>query len=259
MYKRQARSGEDFCNAARTFGQFQQLLSDYPAATLHETIPHFHDTPDRYRNFEAAVAADKMGRAAEVEREIAFVRARKEDCRVLADLLAAGKLPLRVTHNDTKLNNILIDAATGEGLCVIDLDTVMPGLSAHDYGDSIRFGASTAAEDEPDLSKVHFSLPLFEAYTQGYLASAGEALTGLEKQTLPWGAKLMTLECGMRFLTDYLEGEDVYKRQPVRRALGSGGRRGGLRRGGEALAQRAVIALLLLVAVDLQLRVHPRR
>ena len=206
-----ARSGEDFCNAARTFGQFQQLLSDYPAATLHETIPHFHDTPDRYRNFEAAVAADKMGRAAEVEREIAFVRARKEDCRVLADLLAAGKLPLRVTHNDTKLNNILIDAATGKGLCVIDLDTVMPGLSAHDYGDSIRFGASTAAEDEADLSKVHFSLPLFEAYTQGYLASAGEALTELEKQTLPWGAKLMTLECGMRFLTDYLEGDTYFK------------------------------------------------
>lgn len=206
-----ARSDEDFFNTGKTFGQFQQLLSDYPAQTLHETIPHFHDTPDRCRRFEAAVAEDRLGRAASAGPEIAFLRARREDCRVLADLLAGGKLPLRVTHNDTKLNNILIDAATGEGLCVIDLDTVMPGLSAHDYGDSIRFGASTAAEDEPDLSKVHFSLPLFEAYTRGYLASAGGALTELEKQTLPWGAKLMTLECGMRFLTDYLEGDTYFK------------------------------------------------
>ena len=127
------------------------------------------------------------------------------------ELLEKGELPLRVTHNDTKLNNILFDEKTGEGLCVIDLDTIMPGLALNDYGDSIRFGATTAAEDEPDLSKVHFSLELFEAYTKGYLEAAGSALTPKEKEYLPWGAKLMTLECGMRFLTDYLEGDTYFR------------------------------------------------
>ncbi len=143
--------------------------------------------------------------------EIAFVQARRADCAVLMDLLEKGELPLRVTHNDTKLNNILFDEKTGEGLCVIDLDTIMPGLALNDYGDSIRFGATTAAEDEPDLSKVHFSLELFEAYTRGYLEAAGSALTPREKEYLPWGAKLMTLECGMRFLTDYLEGDTYFR------------------------------------------------
>ena len=120
------------------------------------------------------------------------------------------KLPLRVTHNDTKLNNILFDKTTGEGLCVIDLDTVMPGLAANDFGDSIRFGANHCAEDEADLSKVNFSMELFEIYTKGFLQAAGEAFTPLEKQTLPWGAKLMTMECGMRFLADYLEGDHYF-------------------------------------------------
>ena len=201
----------DFYTAAETFGNFQNQLAGYPAATLHETIARFHDTPNRYANFEKALAADVMGRAKEIGPEIAFIRAREADCRVLVDQLAAGVLPLRVTHNDTKLNNVLIDQATGKGICVIDLDTVMPGLSAYDFGDSIRFGANDCAEDEPDQSKVHFSLHLYEVFARGYLAAAGSAMTEAERRSLPWGARLMTLECGIRFLTDYLEGDHYFK------------------------------------------------
>ena len=201
----------DFYTAAETFGNFQNQLAGYPAATLHETIARFHDTPNRYANFEKALAADVMGRAREVGPEIAFIRAREADCHVLMDQLAAGVLPLRVTHNDTKLNNVLIDQATGKGICVIDLDTVMPGLSAYDFGDSIRFGANDCAEDEPDQSKVHFSLHLYEVFARGYLAAAGRAMSEAERRSLPWGAKLMTLECGIRFLTDYLEGDHYFK------------------------------------------------
>ena len=201
----------DFYTTAETFGNFQNQLAGYPAATLHETIARFHDTPNRYANFEKALAADVMGRAKEVGPEIAFIRAREADCRVLVDQLAAGVLPLRVTHNDTKLNNVLIDQATGKGICVIDLDTVMPGLSAYDFGDSIRFGANDCAEDEPDQSKVHFSLHLYKVFAEGYLAAAGSAMTEAERRSLPWGAKLMTLECGIRFLTDYLEGDHYFK------------------------------------------------
>ena len=201
----------DFYTAAETFGNFQNQLAGYPAATLHETIARFHDTPNRYANFEKALAADVMGRAREVGPEISFIRAREADCHVLMDQLAAGVLPLRVTHNDTKLNNVLIDQATGKGICVIDLDTVMPGLSAYDFGDSIRFGANDCAEDEPDQSKVHFSLHLYEVFARGYLAAAGSAMTEAERRSLPWGAKLMTLECGIRFLTDYLEGDHYFK------------------------------------------------
>lgn len=206
----QVQSSEDFYQSAVAFGNFQHQLADYPANTLHETIPHFHDTPKRFADFQRAVAEDRMGRAAQVQREIEFVHAREEDYHVMVDLLTAGKLPLRVTHNDTKLNNILFDKTTGEGLCVIDLDTVMPGLAANDFGDSIRFGANHCAEDESDLSKVNFSMELFEIYTKGFLQAAGEAFTPLEKQTLPWGAKLMTMECGMRFLADYLEGDHYF-------------------------------------------------
>ena len=201
----------DFYTAAETFGNFQNQLAGYPAATLHETIARFHDTPNRYANFEKALAADVMGRAKDVGPEIAFIRAREADCRVLVDQLAAGVLPLRVTHNDTKLNNVLIDQETGKGICVIDLDTVMPGLSAYDFGDSIRFGANDCAEDESDQSKVHFSLHLYEVFARGYLAAAGSAMTEAERRSLPWGAKLMTLECGIRFLTDYLEGDHYFK------------------------------------------------
>ena len=218
----QVQSAENFYQSAVAFGDFQHQLADYPANTLHETIPHFHDTPKRFADFQCAVAEDRMGRVAQVQREIEFVRAHEADYHVMVDLLTAGKLPLRVTHNDTKLNNILFDKTTGEGLCVIDLDTVMPGLAANDFGDSIRFGANHCAEDEADLSKVNFSMELFEIYTKGFLQAAGEAFTTLEKQTLPWGAKLMTMECGMRFLADYLEGDHYfhinYEQQNLNRA-----------------------------------------
>ncbi len=205
----QAATPELFAAAARAFGKFQRMLSTFPADTLHETIPRFHDTPDRLRLLKEAVAADKLGRAALVQSEVDFALRREPDCSIAMDALREGRLPLRVTHNDTKLNNVLLDADTGEGVCVIDLDTVMPGLSINDFGDAIRFGANHCAEDEPDLSKVNFDLSLFEVYTKGFLEGTGNSLTEAELEYLPWGAKLMTLECGMRFLTDYLNG-DVY-------------------------------------------------
>ena len=209
----QVQSAEDFYQSAVAFGNFQHQLADYPAHTLHETIPHFHDTPKRFADFQRAVAEDRMGRAAQVQREIEFVRAREADYHIMVDLLAAGKLPLRVTHNDTKLNNVLMDKDSLQGICIIDLDTVMPGLSINDFGDSIRFGANHSAEDERDLSKVNFDLPLFEVYTKGFLEGAAGTLTETEKAYLPWGAKLMTLECGIRFLTDYLEGDHYFHTQ----------------------------------------------
>ena len=201
----------DFRTVAETLGKFQNQLADYPASTLHETIARFHDTPNRYANFEKALAADALGRAKTIAPEIAFIRAREKDCHVLLDQLAAGEIPLRVTHNDTKINNVLLDEATGKGICVIDLDTVMPGLSAYDFGDSIRFGASTAAEDEQDLSKVSCDMDLFDTYVKGYLEGCGGKLTNKEVELLPMGAKVMTFECGMRFLTDYLEGDHYFK------------------------------------------------
>ena len=204
-----AETPELFAASGRAFGRFQRLLQGYPAQTLHETIPHFHDTEDRLAKLKAAVAADKLGRAAECRAEIDFMMAREKDCSAALQALRDGILPLRVTHNDTKLNNVLMDKTTGEGICIIDLDTVMPGLSINDFGDSIRFGANHSAEDETDLSKVNLDVDLFEAYTQAFLEGAGGTLTEKEIEYLPWGAKLMTLEFGMRFLTDYLEG-DVY-------------------------------------------------
>ena len=200
----------DFRTVAETLGKFQNQLADYPASTLHETIARFHDTPNRYANFEKALAADALGRAKTIAPEIAFIHAREKDCHVLLDQLAAGEIPLRVTHNDTKINNVLLDEATGKGICVIDLDTVMPGLSAYDFGDSIRTGANDCAEDEPDQSKVHFDLRLYEVFAKGYLSTAGSTMHTAEKRSLAWGAKLMTLECGIRFLTDYLEGDHYF-------------------------------------------------
>ena len=208
-----AESEQDLYHSARAFGRFQQFLADFPAETLHETIPDFHNTADRMSKFKKALEKDLYGRAKAVRREIGFVLRHEEDTHRLVDLQKAGKLPLRVTHNDTKLNNVLIDKNTGEGICVIDLDTVMPGLSLYDYGDSIRFGATYAAEDEPDLSRVHFDPGLFEAYTRGYLEIAGGVLTACEIENLTMGAKLMTLECGIRFLTDYLSGDTYFKIQ----------------------------------------------
>ena len=206
----QVENPDQFYQAAMAFGNFQNLLADYPADTLFETIEGFHDTKARFEVFKRAVETDIKSRAAGVKKEIQFVLDHEDVACCFSNLQAKGEIPLRVTHNDTKLNNIMIDNKTGKAICVIDLDTVMPGLAANDYGDSIRFGANHSAEDEPDLTKVNFSLELFEAYTKGFLEIAGDALTPLEIETLPWGAKLMTLECGMRFLTDYLEGDHYF-------------------------------------------------
>lgn len=202
---------EDFYQSAVAFGRFQGLLADYPAETLHETIQDFHNTVKRLDTFKKAVEADGCGRAAQVQEEIQFVLDREALAHKLCDMQAEGKLPLRVTHNDTKLNNIMIDDETRKAICVIDLDTVMPGLSVNDFGDSIRFGASTGAEDEPDLSKVSCSMELFELYTKGFVEGCKGSLTEEELDMLPVGAMTMTYECGMRFLTDYLEGDHYFK------------------------------------------------
>jgi hypothetical protein len=205
----QVKRPEDFYQSAVAFGKFQYLLSDFNADTLHETIQDFHNTPKRFENFKEAVKKDVVGRAESVKEEIKFVMDRAEDMKICMELLRNGELPLRVTHNDTKLNNVMIDNETGEGLCVIDLDTVMPGLSIFDFGDSIRFGANTALEDEKDLSKVSLDLDLFRLYATGFLEGGNNSLTAKELEMFPIGAKIMTLECGMRFLADYLQG-DVY-------------------------------------------------
>ena len=202
---------EDFYNSAVAFGHFQQLLADYPAATLHETIKNFHNTVDRFHNFLKAVEEDVVGRAKDVQAEIEFVKVREADCHIICDALANGEIPLRVTHNDTKLNNVMIDNKTGKGLCVIDLDTVMPGSALYDYGDSIRFGASTAAEDEQNLDLVSCDMNLFEIYTKGYTEGCAGSLTEKEIRLMPMGAKLMTLECGMRFLADHLQNDIYFK------------------------------------------------
>lgn len=207
----QVESEKDFYDCGVAFGNFQRMLADYPSEKLYETIPNFHNTPSRFRDFQRAVQEDKMCRAAQVEEEIAFALAREKDTSVLVDLLAEGKLPLRVTHNDTKLNNILFDQDSRKAICIIDLDTVMPGLSHYDFGDSIRTGASTGAEDEQDLSKIEMDLSMFEVFTKGFLEGCGGSLTEKEIETLPMGAKLMTYECGIRFLADYLEGDVYYK------------------------------------------------
>ena len=204
------KDDNDFYQSAVAFGHFQRLLADYPAETLHETIKDFHNTPDRLEKFKKAVAEDVCGRAASVKKEIDFILEREELTHALYDLQLDGKLPLRVTHNDTKLNNIMIDDETGKAICVIDLDTVMPGLTANDFGDSIRFGASTALEDEQDLSKVSCDLHLFDVYAKGFIEGCGGALTDLEIDMLPMGAILMTFENGIRFLTDHLEGDHYF-------------------------------------------------
>ena len=200
---------EDFYQSAIAFGTFQQQLAGFPAHTLHETIKNFHNTPDRFRIFKEVLAKDVMGRAKDVQPEIDFVLAHEEVGSRLVGLLNEGKLPLRVTHNDTKLNNVMLSETERKPLCVIDLDTTMPGLSAYDFGDSIRFGAATAAEDEKDLSKVTMSLDLFRIFTRGFL-KACPGLTEEERKALPLGAMTMTLECGTRFLTDYLDGDHYF-------------------------------------------------
>ena len=202
---------EDFYQSALAFGNFQRQLSDFPANRLFETIPDFHNTPNRFQNFLRAVSEDRVGRLSTVQPEVAFIREREAFTHLLTDALKNDEIPLRVTHNDTKMNNVLLYKDTRKAVCVIDLDTIMPGLSVTDFGDSIRFGASTAPEDERDLSKVRFDLNLFETYLNGFLDGCDGQLTAQEIELLPEGSKMMTLECGMRFLTDYLEGDTYFR------------------------------------------------
>ena len=204
-----AESSEDFYQSAKAFGGFQYALRNFPAENLEETIKNFHNTVDRYEKFRAAIEADECGRLDSVRAEVDFALKREERACRLHHMREEGKLPVRATHNDTKINNVLLDKDTGKAICVIDLDTVMPGLSAYDFGDAIRFGASTAAEDETELDKVHLDLNLFRAFTKGYL-EACPSLVESEVNALAQGAYTMTLECGVRFLTDYLMGDKYF-------------------------------------------------
>lgn len=201
---------KDFYESAVAFGGFQQQLADFSAETLHETIPKFHNTPDRYRILKEAVKKDVCGLVNTVQDELNFIMKREEEAGIIQELLDEGKIPLRVTHNDTKLNNVILNKKTRKAVCVIDLDTVMPGTSLMDFGDSIRFGATTAPEDTKDLDAMSLDLHLFEAYTKGFLETCN-SLTDKEIDLLSLGAKIVTLETGIRFLTDYLEGDHYFK------------------------------------------------
>ena len=205
------RNERDFYESGVGFGKFAKLLDGFDASQIYDVIPDFHNTVVRYNNFIAALEADKLNRAKEVKNEIDFVLKREAVCHKIVDMLASGELKRRVTHNDTKLNNVLLDDKTGKAVAVIDLDTVMQGSVCYDFGDSIRFGCNTAAEDEEDLTKCHFSLPLFEVYSQGFLGAIGGILTEKEIEAMPLGSIMMTLECGIRFLTDYLDGDNYFK------------------------------------------------
>jgi Ser/Thr protein kinase RdoA (MazF antagonist) len=200
---------DHFHHAGRAFGRFLELVSDLPPEQLYETIPDFHHTRRRFEALVQSVERDVKNRARLVRAEIGFVERRAKKTSVLVDLLARGELSRRITHNDTKFNNVMIDDATGEGICVVDLDTVMPGLALYDFGDAIRSGANPATEDERDLARVSMDLDLYDRFARGYLETAHDFLTHTEVAYLPFSAWLMTLECGMRFLADYLDG-DVY-------------------------------------------------
>ena len=202
---------EHFYQSAVAFGNFANLLAQFNATELYEVLPDFHNTVKRFNDFTNSLKADKFDRAKSVQKEIKFVLDRKDYCSKIVDLLKSGKMPTKVTHNDTKLNNVMLDVKTGEPVAVIDLDTIMPGSICYDFGDSIRFGCNPAAEDEKDLTKVNFDINLFEQYVKGYLLALGQSITPIEKENLAFGAILMTYECGMRFLADYLDG-DIYFR-----------------------------------------------
>ncbi len=195
----------------RAFGQFQRLLADLPEPRLHETIPNFHHSRSRFEAFRTAVDEDPLGRVALAGPEIEFAFTNESMVDVLLDLHAAGEIPERVTHNDTKLNNVMIDDASREAICVIDLDTVMPGLALYDFGDMVRTATSPAEEDEQDLSKVTMRMPMFEALASGYVGSLGGVLTAKEKELLPFAGRLITFECGLRFLADFLVGDVYFK------------------------------------------------
>ena len=200
-----------FQNTGEAFGKFIARLDGFDASTLTEVIPNFHNTVDRYNKFLTSLELDKVQRAKTAEPEIAFVKARKDEVSAIVDALNNGEIPLRVTHNDTKINNILIDKATGKAICVIDLDTIMPGSLLYDFGDCIRSGCNTGEEDEKDLSKVDFSVTLYEAFCKGFLKGIGNKITQKEIDMLHLGAIIITLECGIRFLTDYLDGDEYFK------------------------------------------------
>lgn len=203
---------EHFYESAVAFGKFAMLLDRFDSSKLFEVLPDFHNTVKRFDNFRRSLEADKFNRAKDVKKEIGFALEREKITHTIVDLLASGKMPSRVTHNDTKLNNVLIDTRTDKAVSVIDLDTMMPGSICYDFGDSIRFGCNPCLEDTPETEKVIFNMPLFETYTKGYLSVFGDTITDIERKNLPIGAILMTYECGIRFLTDYLDG-DVYFRK----------------------------------------------
>lgn len=200
-----------FYEAGRGFGAFQKYLFDFPVDELVDTIPDFHNTEKRFYNFVASIASDKAGRKKSVEKEIDFFFERRKMMSTIVSMIENGKIPERVTHNDTKLNNVLIDNETGEAVCVIDLDTVMRGSVLYDYGDAVRFGASTAAEDESDTDKIGFDIELFKTFTDGFLSEVAHVLTKNEIVNLPLGIKVITCELAMRFLTDYLDGDEYFK------------------------------------------------
>jgi len=202
-----------FADSGRAFGKFIARLDDFDATKLCEVIPNFHNTVDRFNNLLNAISANKSGRKDMAKDEIEFALSHQDFCSIIVDSLAKGEIPLRVTHNDTKLNNVIIDATSGKALCVIDLDTIMPGSLLYDFGDSVRFGCSTALEDEQDLSKVDFDINLYDAYCQGFLDGIGDKITAKEVDMLHIGSMMMTLECGMRFLTDFLDGDTYFKTQ----------------------------------------------
>lgn len=204
-------SANDFYKAGKAFGKFQNMLSEYNAENLYESIPNFHNTKERFNTFLSSVKNNKVNRLDKVRDEVNFILERENDTSILLDMYERGELPLRVTHNDTKISNILMDEKTKEGICIIDLDTIMPGLSLYDFGDAIRSGATHALEDEKDLSKVYVDLEFFEAFTKGFLEGTNSTLTKNEIEMLPMGAKVITLEQGIRFLTDYLDGDIYYK------------------------------------------------
>lgn len=208
---RKADDPEVFYRAARAFGEFQSMLADYPAEKLHVTIKDFHNTPKRYENFRRAVDADVCGRASSAAWEIARIDSYADFYKIVTDSLHDGTVPLRVTHNDTKLDNILFDKDSGEGICIIDLDTVMPGSALYDFGDALRVGMNSGAEDAIEYERVRARIPMFRAFTQGYLEALGGVLTERELELLPYSARLLTLECAMRFLTDHLEGDVYFK------------------------------------------------
>ena len=204
-------NAEEFCESAKAFGRFQNMLADFPAEELHESIKNFHKTTERVEHLKEAVANDVCGRLKTCQKEVDYALEQSKYAGIVCESLEDGTIPYRVTHNDTKLNNVLFDIHTGKAICVIDLDTVMPGSLLYDFGDSLRFGANTAVEDEADLDKVTFDLNLFEAYTKGFVSEMKDSLTEKEKDLLAFSAKLMTYECGIRFLTDYLNGDTYFK------------------------------------------------